>query len=50
MTQDQKSSVVFGMPGVVAMAKLSDLSLPSAFISGRIIHVVCESIQMVKSV
>lgn len=50
MTQDQTSSVVFGMPGTVAMAGLSDLSLPLNSITKRIIHMVCESVQTVKSV
>ena len=49
MTQDQTSSVVFGMPGAVALAGLSDLSVPLASIAGRIIHLVCASARVVES-
>ena len=36
ITQDQKSSVVYGMPGAVALAGLSDLSLPLERIGGKL--------------
>ncbi|MCP4703190.1 MAG: chemotaxis-specific protein-glutamate methyltransferase CheB [candidate division Zixibacteria bacterium] len=50
MTQDQASSVVYGMPGEIAMAGLSDLSLPLGSIAGRIKHMVCESAQTIESI
>lgn len=50
MTQDQGSSVVFGMPGSVAMAGLSDLSLPLGSVAARMIHMVCDSMQTVDSI
>jgi len=48
MTQDQTSSVVFGMPGAVAIAGLSDLSLPLRSIAGRITDMVCSSIETIE--
>lgn len=47
MTQDQNSSVVFGMPGAIALAGMSDLSLPLGSIAARIKHMVCESVRTV---
>ena len=49
MTQDQQSSVVFGMPGAVAMAGLSDLSLPLGSIADRLINIVSESVHTIDS-
>lgn len=49
MTQDQSSSVVFGMPGAVALAGLSDLSLSLESMAGRISQIVCESVRTVGS-
>jgi len=41
ITQDRESSVVYGMPGELAVAGLSDQILPLDSIAGKIIELVC---------
>jgi two-component system chemotaxis response regulator CheB len=50
LTQDQNSSVVYGMPGAVALAGLSDLSLPLGSIADQLKNMVCDSVQTVGSI
>ena len=43
ITQDDESSVVYGMPGEIAYAGLSDLSLPIDSIAKRLISIICRN-------